>query len=107
MPGGRPKGSISKPPEAKAFVAGVERRLAKGGITDALENLACRFVTGEDTKVAFGVWAKLMEYKFGKATEHIEHNVKVEMTVSDADRIIAGYMAEFASNRAGEASTSN
>ena len=45
---------------AEYFVKRVETMLRKGG-HDGLERLACRFLTGEDVKVAAFIWAKLTE----------------------------------------------
>jgi len=47
---------------------------------DCLERLACRFIVGEDTKVAFGVWSKLVEYKLGKPTQPLEHSGTINYT---------------------------
>jgi hypothetical protein len=76
----RPKGSLGKTPEAKSFVARVEKMLAKGGINGGLEALACRFITGQDVKTGFGVWRTLMNYKFGMPTQPIDANVTLNYT---------------------------
>jgi ribosomal protein S28E/S33 len=80
MPAGRPKGSKTMTPDAKAFVARVESMLRKQGHTGGLENMACRFITGEDTKTGFGVWRTLMGYKFGLPAQTIEANVTLNYT---------------------------
>jgi hypothetical protein len=77
---GRPKGSINKTPDAKAFVARVEQLLSKGGIKGGLEALACRFITGEDIKTGFGVWRTLLNYKYGMPTQQIDADVTVNYT---------------------------
>jgi hypothetical protein len=64
-------------PDAKLFVSRVERMLAKGGTDGGLERQACRFITGEDEKTAFGVWRELMHYKFGMPTQQLEMNTTV------------------------------
>ena len=72
MAKGRPKGSENRVPSAQAFVRRVESMLGKSNPECGnLEKLACRFITSDDTKVAFGVWSKLVEYKFGKAVQPI------------------------------------
>lgn len=65
---GRPKGSLNKADQVKLFVTRIEHQLkAHGGYGDGrIENMACRFLTGEDFKVAAAVWLRLMEYKWGK-----------------------------------------
>ena len=80
MPGGRPKGSLSKTDDAKKFVARVEALLRKGGVGENLERLACRFVTNEDIKTGFGVWRELLRYKYGMPTQPIEANLTVSYT---------------------------
>ena len=77
---GRPKGSGNKTPEARAFVARVERLLAKGGMRGGLEALACRFITGDDIKTGFGVWRTLMGYKFGLPAQPLEHSGTISYT---------------------------
>jgi hypothetical protein len=77
---GRPKGSGNKTPAARAFVARVERLLAKGGMSGGLEALACRFITGDDIKTGFGVWRTLMGYKFGLPTQPLEHSGALSYT---------------------------
>lgn len=98
---GRPKGAKNILPEARAFVARVEKRLAKGGDTGGLEALACRLMThpardAMETKffadkgivkderevinwaarlkameIAAGVWRVLMNYKHGMPAQPI------------------------------------
>jgi hypothetical protein len=74
--GGRVKGSNDKLPAAQAFVNRIEGMLGKandksGELYGNLERMACRFITSDDTKVAFGVWSKLVEYKFGKPIQPV------------------------------------
>lgn len=79
MPKGRPKGSENRAPQAQAFVKRIETMLnKKSGQKSpfALEREACRFIESDDTKVAFGVWSKLVEYKFGKPVQPNEHSGK-------------------------------
>lgn len=77
---GSRKGIPNKTSDAKRFVARVEAMLSKGGIKGGLEALACRFITGEDTKTGFGVWRTLMNYKFGMPTQAIEASLTVSYT---------------------------
>ena len=72
MPKGRPKGSENKRPQVQGFVAKIESMLRKSHPEwENLERAACRFITSDDLKVAFGVWSKLVEYKFGKPIQPI------------------------------------
>ena len=58
-----------------------------------LEKIACRMLKSNNDKVKFATWSKLMEYKYGKPVDRqeIQQNVKVEMTIEEADAIIASY----------------
>jgi hypothetical protein len=66
---GRPKTSRNKAPQIAAFINDVERRLTQAGFDGGLERQACRFITGDDLKVAAMVWKTLMEYKFGRPAD--------------------------------------
>lgn len=67
----RPKGSKNKTDEIKSAISRIEKTLVAGGHKGGLEMLACRFLTGEDLKVAAGVWGKLMEWKWGKPSQPV------------------------------------
>lgn len=72
--GGRHAGTPNKLSVAQAFVKRIEDLISKSEgqrSLFALERMACRFITSDDTKVAFGVWSKLVEYKLGKAVQPI------------------------------------
>ncbi len=107
---GRPKGAKNTLPEAKAFVARVEKKLAKGGDTGGLEALACRLMTHpareametqffankgvvtderdvinwsarlKATEIAANIWRVLMGYKHGLPTQPIEANLTLNYT---------------------------
>jgi hypothetical protein len=109
---GRPKGAKNVLPEARAFVARVEKQLAKGGDTGGLEALACRLMThpareANETKffahegqvtdereivnwaarlkaaeIAANIWRVLMNYKHGMPTQAIEGNLTLNYTES-------------------------
>jgi hypothetical protein len=51
----------------------VERRLVAAGFDGGLERQACRFITGDDLKVAAMVWKTLMELKFARPSEAEEN----------------------------------
>jgi hypothetical protein len=116
---GRPKGSKNKitihtpaqPEDLKAFAQRIEMAVIKGRIKDceSMERLICRILTKPDKNPAIAAMlaCKWVEWRYGKPKETHEHKVQVEMTVSDADRIIAGYMAELASSRTLETGPSN
>lgn len=61
----RTKGSKNKTDDVKAFIAAVERALAKGGVTDSLVNLTCREMKKGNTPIHL----RLMDMKFGKPKE--------------------------------------
>jgi hypothetical protein len=67
---GRPKGSKSKTEDAKAFVAYVERALAKGANKDNLVNLVCRHIRDEKVPTML---LRTLEMKFGKPVQPQEH----------------------------------
>ena len=74
----RPKGSTNRTPEAKAFVARIERQLKREGHLHGLEGFACKFITQpEDIKTGFGVWRELLRYKYGMPTQPVEMQVSV------------------------------
>lgn len=79
------------------FAKRVESHIRKANASENMERLICRLLTGEDVKVAALMASKWVEWRFGKAKETHEHNVKVEMTVSDADSIIRDYFSVTAS----------
>jgi hypothetical protein len=54
--------------------------LAKGGTDGGMERLACRFLTREDDKTAFGVWREMMHYKYGMPTQPVDVNTTVNYT---------------------------
>jgi hypothetical protein len=60
---------------AEYFVKRVETMLRKRG-HDGLERLACRFLTGEDVKVAAFIWAKLKRRRDAKAGGQAERTSK-------------------------------
>lgn len=80
MPAGRPKGSLAKTPAAKAFVERIDRQLRREGYANGLESFAIKFIKGEDTKTAFGVWRTLINYKLGMPKETVEATVNVSFT---------------------------
>jgi hypothetical protein len=70
---GRPKGSKSKTDDQKAFVAYVERALAKGANKDNLVNLVCRHIRDEKVPTML---LRTLEMKFGKPIQSNEHTGK-------------------------------
>jgi hypothetical protein len=110
MPAGRPKGSTNRDPQTHAFVARVERMLAKGGIDGGLEALACRLMThaGNDAtetkffaheghvkderevinwaarlkaaELSANIWRVMMGYKHGLPTQQIEGTLTLNYT---------------------------
>jgi hypothetical protein len=68
---GRPKGSGNKTDELKAAIRRIEAVLVKSGHKGGLELMACRFLISADLKVASGVWARLMEWKWGKPAQPV------------------------------------
>ena len=73
---GRPKGAKNKTDEARAFVAAVERALAKSGATDTLVNLVCRHLTSEKPACSVPALTRVLEMKFGKPVQPNEHTGK-------------------------------
>lgn len=76
-------------PNAEFFVKRVETMLRVAGFKGGLEAQACRFLTGEDLKVAAFVWAKLMSYKYGVPKQTLEVSGTVDHSLSATDRAAA------------------
>lgn len=70
---GRPKGSKNRvsADTLEAFATRCIRTLGKTGDTQSLERLICRLLTGKDEKIAAGLAAKLVEWKYGKAIQPV------------------------------------
>jgi hypothetical protein len=73
-------------PNAESFVTRVESMLLKAGNEGGLARLACRMLTGEDTKVAAFIWAKLMSYKYGTPKQTLEVKGEVSHTLTSEER---------------------
>lgn len=70
----------------EAFAKRIETRLKAGGSTDSMERLICRLLTNKKTpQIAAGLAMKWVEWRYGKAKEHIEHTGadggKIEHTI--------------------------
>ena len=84
---GRPKGSVGDGVyEAKKFVARIEERIKKRDNTHGLETIAENLLLCGDPKVCVVVWNKLVEYKYGKPKESIEHSGQVATVIWDIPR---------------------
>lgn len=91
----------------EAFAKRIMTRLKAGGATDSLERIICRHLTGENEKVSAFMADKVVGWRFGKPKETHEHQHRVELSVGDADRIIAGYFIAAAGgpHQAGQSDT--
>lgn len=108
---GRPKGAQNEPDNLRLFAIRIEREFQKAHGEDkaAMERLVCRLLSNaKNPMLAATMAAKWVEWKYGKAKETHEHkhDVKVEMSLSDADALIAGYFA-IAPSRANQDSAGN
>ena len=84
---GRPKGSHNKATaDAVRFVERVEKRLIANGKPHGLETIAKELLESDDLKVAGMVWKVLMEYRYGKPKESIEHSGQVATVIWDIPR---------------------
>ena len=96
MPRGRPKGSKNAknnmPDSLERFAIRIEDRLRQGDGSITMEQLVCRALTNQKNPfVASGMLAKWVEWRYGAPKQHSEHVVKMELSITDADRIIAEY----------------
>lgn len=96
---GRPRGSKNeKNDNLQNFAIRIEREILKstGEKQAGFERLICRLVTNPKNPAIAAVMAsKWVEWRYGKSKETHEHKheVKVEMTLGDADALITGYFA--------------
>lgn len=62
---GRPAGSPNRTKAMQAAIRRIEASLTKDGYA-RIEDMAHRYLTGDDLKVSAAIWLRLMEYKWGK-----------------------------------------
>lgn len=55
--------------DLKQFALGIERRIAKSKGSDAMAQLICRLMTGDDIKVAAMMVSKWVEWRYGKVPD--------------------------------------
>src|SRR5215469_14290810 len=55
------------------FARGIELKLEQAAGRDAIANYICRLLTSKDEKIAALMWCKWVEWRYGKAKEHLEH----------------------------------
>ena len=60
------------------FARRIEKAIVKSG-QGKMDNLVCRLLTGDDTKVAAMLAAKWVEWRYGKALEKHEHSGDVRV----------------------------
>ena len=72
----RPRGSKNKTEDAKAFVGYVEEALRRGGKADNLVNLVCRHLVSANVSASIPMIMRLLEMKFGKPAQQLEHTGK-------------------------------
>lgn len=73
---GRPKGAKNQTDDLQAFARRIERAIVTAKLKDqeTIERLVCRLLTNDKTpQVAAMLAAKWVEWRYGKAKEHIEH----------------------------------
>jgi|SRR6266436_28983 len=107
--GGRIKGQ-NKLDDLEAFARRIERQILNSNLRDCenIERLFCRLMTNDKSPaVAAMLLSKWVEWRYGKAKETHEHNVKVEMTTDDAKRIIRDYLVRIEASRSIEMGSSN
>jgi hypothetical protein len=90
------------------FAKAIEERfrLGKDQGPFAMQRQVCRLLASKNPTVAAAMTAKWVEWRFGRAKETHEHKHNVEVTIGDADRIIAGYFG-FAASRPDQAGAGN
>ena len=69
------------------FAKRIETRIRQSGQTDSMERLICRLLTGDDVKVSAILAAKWVEWRYGKATEHLKIEAHVEHEHFDASKL--------------------
>lgn len=92
---------VRKTPEEKddlkAFAIRVEKQILAAGMRgqETIERLVCRALTNKkNPAVASVMTQKWVEWRYGKATEHVRIEGHVEHTVFDASRLTDEQLAE-------------
>lgn len=83
--------------ELQAFAKRVEERIlaAKVRGTESMENLVCRLLTNKkQPQISAKMAEKWVEWRYGKATEHVKIDGHIEHTVFDADKLTDQQLAE-------------
>lgn len=83
--------------ELQAFAKRVEERIIAAKIkgTENMENLICRLlVSKKNPQISATMAQKWVEWRYGKATEHLKIDGHIEHTIFDASRLTDEQLAE-------------
>lgn len=58
-----------------------------------MERLICRLLTSQDEKVSAALASRWVEWRYGKATEHLKIDGHIEHTVFDASKLTEDQLA--------------
>lgn len=78
----------SKRSELQAFAKRIEDQVIASKGVGAMERLICRHLTnGKKPVIASAMAAKWVEWRYGKATEHVKIDGHIEHTVFDTSKL--------------------
>jgi hypothetical protein len=83
--------------ELQAFALRVEKQIiaANRKGSENMERLVCRLLTNKATpQISATMAQKWVEWRYGKATEHVQIDATIEHTVFDASRLSDEQLAE-------------
>jgi hypothetical protein len=85
-----------KKDDLKAFAVRVEKMVLAANVRgqESMERLVCRALTGRNEAVASVMLQKWVEWRHGKATEHLKIEGTIEHNVFDASKLTEEQLAE-------------
>jgi hypothetical protein len=91
------KKTLEEKDDLKAFAIRVEKQILAAGIKgqETIERLVCRSLTNRKNPAVAAIMAhKWVEWRYGKATEHVKIDAHIEHEHIDTERLTDSQLAE-------------